>query len=106
MHAGAMSEQIRVLLIEDVEADAELALHELKRSGLRCEAQRVETEDAFRRALADFRPHVILSDFSMPHFDGMTALAMARELQADIPFIFVSGTIGEEYAIRAKMKDR
>jgi diguanylate cyclase (GGDEF)-like protein len=96
-----MSEQIRVLLIEDVEADAELALHELKRSGLRCEARRVETEDAFRRALEDFRPHVILSDFSMPHFDGMTALAMARELHADIPFIFVSGTIGEEYAIRA-----
>jgi diguanylate cyclase (GGDEF)-like protein len=96
-----MSDQIRVLLIEDVEADVELALHELKRSGLHCEGRCVETEDDFRRALDDFRPHVILSDFSMPHFDGMTALAIARELHAEIPFIFVSGTIGEEYAIRA-----
>jgi diguanylate cyclase (GGDEF)-like protein len=96
-----VNEPIRVLLIEDVEADAELALHELKRSGMRCEGRLVETEPDFRRALEDFRPHVILSDFSMPHFDGMTALALARELHADVPFIFVSGTIGEEYAIRA-----
>jgi diguanylate cyclase (GGDEF)-like protein len=96
-----MSEQIRVLLIEDVEADVELALHELKRSGLRCQGRCVETEVDFRRTLEDFHPHVILSDFSMPHFDGMTALAIARELHAEIPFIFVSGTIGEEYAIRA-----
>jgi Response regulator containing CheY-like receiver, AAA-type ATPase, and DNA-binding domains len=72
-----MSDQIRVLAIEDVEADVELALHELKRSGLRCEGRCVETEDDFRRALDDFRPDVILSDFSMPHFDGMTALAIA-----------------------------
>jgi diguanylate cyclase (GGDEF)-like protein len=96
-----MNEPIRVLLIEDVEADAELALHELRRSGIRCESRRVETEPEFRQVLEEFRPHVILSDFSMPHFDGMTALALARELHADIPFIFVSGTIGEEYAIRA-----
>jgi diguanylate cyclase (GGDEF)-like protein len=96
-----MADQIRVLVIEDVEADVELALHELRHSGLRCEGRCVETEDDFRRELEEFRPHVILSDFSMPHFDGMTALAIARELHAEIPFIFVSGTIGEEYAIRA-----
>src|SRR5690349_1459337 len=96
-----MDERIRVLLIEDVAVDVELELHELKRFGLRCEGRCVETEPDFRRELEDFRPHVILSDFSMPHFDGMTALAIARELHSEIPFIFVSGTIGEEHAIRA-----
>ena len=96
-----MDERIRVLLIEDVAVDVELELHELKRFGLRCEGRCVETEPDFRRELEDFRPHVILSDFSMPHFDGMTALDIARELHAEIPFIFVSGTIGEEHAIRA-----
>jgi diguanylate cyclase (GGDEF)-like protein len=96
-----MDDRIRVLLIEDVAADVELEMHELRRFGLRCEGRCVETEQDFRRELEDFRPHVILSDFSMPHFDGMTALAIARELHAEIPFIFVSGTIGEEHAIRA-----
>jgi diguanylate cyclase (GGDEF)-like protein len=96
-----MDERIRVLLIEDVAADVELELHELKRFGLRCEGRCVETEADFRRELEHFRPHVILSDFSMPHFDGMTALAIARQLHSEIPFIFVSGTIGEEHAIRA-----
>src|SRR2546430_12123958 len=48
-------------------------------------------------ALREFTPHVILSDFSMPGFDGMEALALAREISPDTPFVFVSGTIGEEY---------
>jgi diguanylate cyclase (GGDEF)-like protein/PAS domain S-box-containing protein len=96
--------QIRVLLTEDIPADSELELRELKRAGLRVEHRIVDTEEAFRRELAEFVPDIILSDFSMPHFDGMSALALARELSPDTPFIFVSGTIGEEYAIRA-LKD-
>ena len=92
---------IRVLLTEDVKADAELEVRELKRAGLRIVHRTVDTEDAFRRELREFRPDLILSDFSMPGFDGMAALAIAREEASDIPFIFVSGTIGEEYAIRA-----
>ncbi|HEY6865176.1 MAG TPA: EAL domain-containing protein [Burkholderiales bacterium] len=95
------TEHIKVLVVEDVEMDAELALRELKRAGLRCVARRVDTEDAFRRELGEFRPHVIISDFSMPRFDGMEAFAIAREVDPDVPFIFVSGTIGEEYAVRA-----
>src|SRR3979490_2322090 len=58
-------------------------------------------EADFRRGLGEFRPHVILSDFNMPEFDGMHALVIARETAPDIPFIFVSGTLGEDYAIRA-----
>jgi diguanylate cyclase (GGDEF)-like protein len=92
---------IRVLLTEDVPSDAELELRELKRAGLRVKHRVVDGEESFERALREFAPDVILSDFSMPGFDGMAALAIARELSPDTPFIFVSGTIGEEYAIRA-----
>src|SRR5262249_11269792 len=71
------------------------------RAGLRVTHRIVDTEESFTDALREFAPDVILSDFSMPGFDGMAALAIARELAPDIPFVFVSGTIGEEYAIRA-----
>src|SRR2546425_8052966 len=92
---------IRVLLAEDVTADAELEICELKRAGLRVSHRIVDSEKDFIRALREFAPDVILSDFSMPQFDGMEALRLAKELAPDIPFIFVSGTLGEEYAIRA-----
>jgi diguanylate cyclase (GGDEF)-like protein len=92
---------IRVLLTEDVPADAELEVRELKRAGLAVSHRTVDSEPAFVGALREFAPDIILSDFSMPGFDGMAALALARQLSPDTPFIFVSGTIGEEYAIRA-----
>jgi diguanylate cyclase (GGDEF)-like protein len=96
-----MGAALRILFVEDVEADTVLAARELKRSGMTIESRRVEREDDYRRELEEFRPHVILSDFNMPQFDGMSALAIAREAAPDVPFIFVSGTLGEEYAIRA-----
>ncbi len=92
---------IRVLLTEDVASDAELEVRELKRAGLRVTHRVVDSEESFGEALREFSPDVILSDFSMPGFDGMAALAIAREIVPDVPFVFVSGTIGEEYAIRA-----
>jgi len=92
---------VRVLLAEDVPSDAELELRELKRAGLRTSHKLVDSEERFLEALHSFAPDVILSDFSMPQFDGMAALLVARERAPDVPFIFVSGTIGEEYAIRA-----
>src|SRR5439155_10138999 len=84
-----------------VAADAELEIRELKRAGLRVTPRIVDHPDDFVAALREFTPHVILSDFSMPGFDGMEALALARDISPDTPFVFVSGTIGEEYAIRA-----
>jgi diguanylate cyclase (GGDEF)-like protein len=96
-----MREDLRILMVEDVETDAVLAERELKRAGLAVNARRVDREDDFRRELREFRPQVILSDFNMPEFDGMAALAVAREDAPDVPFIFVSGTLGEDYAIRA-----
>ena len=96
-----LPEQIRVLVVEDVATDAEIEIRELKRAGMRVEHRLVDKKGAFLSALKEFAPDVIISDFSMPHFDGMAALALAREAAPEIPFIFVSGTIGEEYAIRA-----
>ena len=82
-------------------ADAELELRELRSAGLRLTHRIVDSEESFTRSLREFAPDVILCDFSMPGFDGLAALALARSQCPDTPFIFVSGTIGEEYAIRA-----
>src|SRR5713101_2138166 len=96
-----MTERLRILLVEDVADDVELARLELGRGGLHADQRVVDSEKAFIDALREFAPDVILSDFSMPGFDGMAALALAREICPDTPFIFVSGTIGEEFAVRA-----
>ena len=96
-----MTERPRILLVEDVADDAELALLELRRAGLHADHRVVDKEKSFVDALREFAPDLILSDFSMPGFDGMAALALAREVCPDTPFIFVSGTIGEESAVRA-----
>jgi len=92
---------IRVLLVEDMEIEAELTCRHLQKHGIVHQAQRVETDETMRAALREFRPTIILSDFSLPAFDGLRALEIAREFAPEIPFIFVSGTIGEERAIEA-----
>jgi diguanylate cyclase (GGDEF)-like protein/PAS domain S-box-containing protein len=92
---------IRLLLAEDNPADVELGLRELRRAGLQIAHQIADTEEAFAAALRGFAPDIVLSDFSMPSFDGMQALRLTREISPDTPFIFVSGTLGEDYAIRA-----
>src|SRR6266849_9746178 len=96
-----MTEQLRILVAEDMATDAELVLMELARAGLRVDHRVVDSEKSFVDALREFKPDVILSDFSIPGFDGMAALALARERCPDAPFIFVSGTIGEESAVNA-----
>ena len=92
---------IRVLLVEDAPAEAELTIRQLHTGGLNCECLRVETPERFAAALREFNPDVILSDFTLPHFSGPSAIKIASELSRDTPFIFVSGTIGEERAIEA-----
>ncbi|MCL4800905.1 MAG: diguanylate cyclase, partial [Burkholderiales bacterium] len=91
---------LRVLLVEDRAADAELALHELERSGFDAHGARVETEADFRAALVE-RPDLILADYALPRFDGIRALRIAQEVAPDVPFILLSGTIGEELAVEA-----
>ncbi len=92
---------LRVLIVEDVNVDADLAIHQLARGGIRCVHYRADSEPSFRAALTRFKPHIILSDFSLPGFDGLAALKIATDEAPDTPFIFLSGTIGEERAIDA-----
>ncbi len=93
--------ELRLLLIEDSEPDAELTIRRLKAAGFRCTYRCVVNENDMRRELKICRPDLILSDFSIPGFSGMSALAVARAEAAGVPFIFLSGTIGEERAIEA-----
>jgi PAS domain S-box-containing protein len=98
-----MTTPIRVLMLEDNPADAELALHALRRAGYDPIAERVETEQDYRDHLRP-APEIILADFSMPTFNSLRALEIMQECQLDIPFIIVSGTIGEERAVQVMQR--
>lgn len=84
-------DRIRVLILEDNEADAELIRHELHRSGLSTITDRVESEDAFAAALREFEPDVVLSDHSLAQFDAQSALALMRKVRPTTPLIIVTG---------------
>ncbi|MDB6088309.1 MAG: hypothetical protein JWN85_1093 [Gammaproteobacteria bacterium] len=99
-----MEQELRLLIVEDVPAEAELAVRQLQAVGLKCDWHRVETERDYCEALRDLRPDLILSDFALPHYNGSAALAVAVREAPETPFIFVSGTIGEEGAIEALKK--
>src|SRR2546427_8364910 len=92
---------VNLLFVEDSAEDVQLALRALRRDGLETLRRQVGSESAMKVALSEARPDAILSDFSMPGFDGMEALLLAREIVPQVPFIFLSGTIGEERAIAA-----
>ncbi|MBS0422009.1 MAG: EAL domain-containing protein [Proteobacteria bacterium] len=99
---GAPEHQdVDVLLIEDSQPDVELAILRLNQGGFRCRYRVAITEHALRSALGERLPDFILSDFSLPGFDGLSALSIAREAAPDVPFLFLSGTMGEERAIEA-----
>lgn len=95
----AAAKRLRVLIVEDVAAEAELAVRHLTAGGIACTRHVVADEWHLRTALARFRPQVILSDFTLPAMDGFAALEIAREQAPHVPFIFLSGTLGEERAI-------
>jgi hypothetical protein len=92
---------LRVLLVEDMEDDAILVLAELRRSGYAPEWMRVDTPGAMAAALDEKEWDIVLSDFSMPKFSGPEAFEVLRSKKLDIPFIIVSGTVGEETAVKA-----
>jgi two-component system, cell cycle sensor histidine kinase and response regulator CckA len=92
---------LRLLIVEDSENDAELLLREFSRNGYRVTSLRVESAAELRRALAEQSWDVIVSDYSLPSFDAPRALAVLKETGLDIPFVVVSGTIGEESAVDA-----
>ena len=103
-----MTTPIQLLMIEDNEMDAILETRELQRSGFALATTRVETESDLRAALARQSWDIILCDFTLPGFSGADALLIAKDLVPETPFIFVSGTIGEEAvaeAMRSGAKD-
>jgi len=93
------TDELHVLMLEDVATDADLIQRELDREGFDFEARRVTTRDAFVQALSAFGPDIILVDYSLPSFDGMAALELVQDRRPHVPVVFVSGAIGEERAI-------
>ncbi|HEY9851412.1 MAG TPA: response regulator [Leptolyngbyaceae cyanobacterium] len=96
-----MSFPLRILLIEDSEEDAELLVNELERGGYSAIYERVDTFAAMNAALEQQQWDVAIADYSLPQFNAMAALNLLKEKKLDLPFIIVSGTIGEEIAVAA-----
>jgi hypothetical protein len=98
---GCVEKEIRILMLEDQAGDARLLELELRQARVPFRALRVDTREAFERALEEFTPHLILADFTLPGFDGLTALKLLQQSGRDLPFLIVSGEMGEEAAIDA-----
>src|SRR5688500_5516504 len=96
-----MNEPLRVLFVEDSADDATLLKHALKKGGYTLHSQRVQTALDMASSLKTETWDIIFSDFSMPNFDAFDALAVLKNSKLDIPFIIVSGNIGEETAVAA-----
>jgi len=94
-----MAANLKILILEDNQSDADLLHRELKKSGLSFTSEIVQTREEFENALQNFKPDIILSDYSLPAFDAVTAFRIKQNKSPDIPFIIVSGIIGEENAV-------
>ena len=97
-----MAKPLRVLIVEDSEDDADLLLLELERGGYEVTSQRVGTPEALKAALEGREWDVMFSDYKMPALDWLSAFRLMREMEFDLPFIIVSGTIGEIKSIKPK----
>jgi len=95
------SRTLRILLLEDSALDAELVTEALASAGLQAIVERVVLEEDFSQALCDSPWDLVLADYLLPGFDGLDALALVRERHPDLPFVFVSGALGEEVAVEA-----
>lgn len=99
--ADAVAGAVRILLVEDSDIDAELLAGHLQKAEMRFHIDRVITRGEFVAALKRGRVDIILADYALPEFDGLSALMLAREMTPDLPFLFVSGVVGEEFATSA-----
>jgi PAS domain S-box-containing protein len=96
---SAPTTPVRVLMLEDSESDAALIRRELGRLPPQSDVRHVTTKDTFEAALAEFAPHIILSDHNIPGFGGGAALELARRATPDVPFILITGSLDEETAV-------
>ena len=92
---------MKILIVEDSTDDAELILDTLRRGGFKATSHRVDTREATQAALAQRGWDLVIADYTLPHFNGLDALEMVRGTNPDLPFVLVSGTIGEEFAASA-----
>lgn len=99
-----MDNKLRILILEDFPADVELIEYELKKAKIAFVSKQVETRKAYTEELKNFKPDIILADYSLPSFDGFSALKIAQNKCPEVPFIFISGTVGEDIAIEALKK--
>lgn len=97
----ADSQVLKILFVEDVPEDLELAKRKIKSSGIDFEPFLAETEDDFLKGLYEFKPEIIISDYMLPEFDGMRALELALTYNSNIPFIILTGSMNEEIAVEA-----
>lgn len=96
-----MIDKLRILLVEDSDDDALLVLHQVRNNGYDIEFKRVENAEEMKKALKQNTWDLVLSDYVMPHFNGLQALSVLQKSEIDIPFIIISGTIGEDVAVEA-----
>src|SRR4051812_45270039 len=94
-----MPKKLRILILEDVEADADIIKWELKKADISFEALIVESGYEFKKALKEFLPDIVLSDHALPNFDSLEALRLVRTLERQIPFILITGTVAEDFAV-------
>lgn len=94
-----MENKLRILIVEDLESDAEILKRILAQGGIVFDARIVDTREEYIGALSSFAPDLILSDFSLPQFDGMKALLLRQELAPRIPFVLVTGSMNEDVAV-------
>ncbi len=96
-----MSERLKIIHLEDDPNDAELILASLKQGGIEADVECMSTRAEFERAIESHSADIILSDYALPQFDGLSALAMVQRVTPETPFILVSGTLGEEAAVES-----
>ena len=94
-----MNAKIKILHLEDLPEDAELVEYELHKGNIKFEKRVVDNKEDYEKMLSDFNPDIILSDHSLPSFDSFQALAILKEKRLDIPFILVTATMSEEFAV-------